>query len=552
MRTHRRRCSSALALGCLAGLPTDALAAGVPTSASLEEIVVEAPRIGLIGLSRSASEGVVPGVQLEGRPMLRTGEVLEVVPGLIVTQHSGDGKANQYFLRGFNLDHGTDFATRVDGVPVNLPTHAHGQGYTDINFMIPELVEEVHYRKGTYYAEQGDFSAAGSVNLSYRETLPAPIASLTVGEDNYYRGLLAGSTRLGTGTLLYGVDYSTTDGAWDLQQDFRKLNGLVKYTHGDDELGFGVTAVGYDGVWRSTDQIPLRAVQAGEISRFGYIDATDGGDSHRYSLSIDAWSRDGDRRWSANAYAIDYGLDLFSNFTYAIDDANGDQFEQFDSRRVYGGSVDADWNASLTAHPGTLRTGVELRHDAIEPVGLHQTTARVRHDTVREDSVRQTSYSAWVAHEQRWTSWLRTDVGVRADYFTFDVASDLPANSGSANDSIVSPRLGVTLGPWNDTEFFVNYGRGFHSNDARGTTISVDPLDGVSPSTRSIRWLLRPEPKLASAPRPGRGCNSRCPPGRSPSTPSCSSSGTAEPPRRAERASAAGSSWGRSGRRSTG
>ncbi len=443
---HRIAAAVGVALTCVLGDNPDSRAAGVPTS-GLEEIVVEASRIGLVGISRSASEGVVTGVQLEHRPVLRAGEVLEVVPGLIVTQHSGDGKANQFFLRGFNLDHGTDFATRVDGIPVNMPTHAHGQGYTDINFLIPELVDKVRYRKGTYYAEQGNFSAAGSADLSYQKTLPAPLASLTIGEDAYYRGLLAGSADVGGGTLLAALDYSTTDGPWELTQDYRKWNGLAKYTVGTDERGFGVTAMGYDGDWRSTDQIPLRAVEAGELSRFGYIDASDGGDSHRYSLSLDAWSRDDGRGWSANAYAIDYGLDLFSNFTYAIDEVNGDQFEQFDSRRVYGGRVTGDWNASLNALPGVLSAGVELRHDDIDPVGLHLTTERVRRDTVREDTVRQTSYSAWLTHDQRWNDWLRSEAGIRADYFDFSVRSDLAANSGDASDSIVSPKLVRRPGP---------------------------------------------------------------------------------------------------------
>jgi hypothetical protein len=185
--------------------------------------------------------------------------------------------------------------------------------------------------------------SAGSVDLVYRRTLREPVASLTAGEDNYYRGLLAGSADVGEGSFLVGVDYSSTDGPWDLEQDFRKLNGLVKYTRGDDDRGVGITAIGYDGDWRSADQIPLRAIHSGELSRFGYVDATDGGDSRRYSLSLDAWSREDGRGWSANAYAVDYGLDLFSNFTYALDEENGDQCEQFDSRRIFGGSLGGNW-----------------------------------------------------------------------------------------------------------------------------------------------------------------------------------------------------------------
>jgi outer membrane receptor protein involved in Fe transport len=475
----------------LAALPLPVLGAGIPTGAPLEEIVVTATRIGLVGESRAASEGVVLAIQLEGRPVLRPGEVLEVVPGLIVTQHSGDGKANQYFLRGFNLDHGTDFATRVDGIPVNMPTHAHGQGYSDINFLIPELVDEVHYRKGTYFADEGNFSAAGAADVAYRRRIEAPLASVTLGEGAYYRALLAASPELGGGVLLGAIDYSTADGPWDLPQDFRKVNGLLKYSRGAADRGYAVTAMGYDGRWNSTDQIPERAV-GGDcaaipfcIPRFGYVDGTSGGESHRYSLAVDAWSNhDGGRGWTASAWAMDYHLELVSNFTYAIDPINGDQFEQYDDRRVYGGRFEYAWPASLNALPGALRAGVELRHDVIEPVGLYLTAQAVRRETVREDEVTQTSYSAYLAHDQRWTDWLRTELGLRFDAFDFDVSSNLAANSGEASDSIASPKATLVLGPWRETEYFVNAGRGFHSNDARGTTIRVDPTDGVTPVDR--------------------------------------------------------------------
>jgi outer membrane receptor protein involved in Fe transport len=480
-----------LAVIAALSLPTAGQASGIPTASPLEEIVVTATRIGLIGESRAASEGVVLAIQLEGRPVLRPGEVLEVVPGLIVTQHSGDGKANQYFLRGFNLDHGTDFATRVDGIPVNMPTHAHGQGYADINFLIPELVDKVRYRKGTYFADEGNFSAAGAADIAYRRRLDAPFASLTIGEDEYYRALLAASPEVGGGVLLGALDYSTADGPWDLPQDLRKINGLVKFSRGEAERGFAVTAMGYDGSWASTDQVPARAV-GGDcadipfcISRFGYVDGTSGGESHRYSLSVDAWSNHDDGRgWTASAWAMDYHLELISNFTYALDPVNGDQFEQYDDRRVYGGRFEYVWPASLTSLPGALRAGAELRLDEIEPVGLFLTTRAERRETIREDDVKQTSYSAYLAHDQRWNDWLRTELGLRVDHFDFDVSSNLAANSGNASDSIASPKATVVLGPWRETEYFVNAGRGFHSNDARGTTIRVDPTDGVTPVDR--------------------------------------------------------------------
>ena len=482
---HRPRNRRAAAIATASMLVTTAvtpgMAAGIPTGEPLEEIVVTASRLGLVGESRAASEGVVPGVQLQGRPILRPGEVLEVVPGLVVTQHSGDGKANQYFLRGFNLDHGTDFATYVDGVPVNMPTHAHGQGYADINFLIHELVDEVHYRKGPYYAEEGNFSAAGVARIGYVRDSGAPTLGLTVGQDQYYRVLGTASPKVADGTLLLGVDWSQGDGPWQRPQDFQKTSGVVKYSRGDDAHGWSLAAMGYDGSWDSTDQVPQRAVDDGTIDRFGSIDQTTGGDSYRYSLSFDLWSRQEDRRWNALVYAIDYHLDLVSNFTYAIDTLNGDQFEQYDDRRVYGGRYVYDLDASFNDLQGVLQAGAEIRYDDIHPVALYRTRERERFETIRRDDVTQAQYSLFVSHDQRWTRWLRSTLGLRYDWFDFQVDSSLPANSGSETSSLPQPKLTIVLGPWNETEVFLNAGRGFHSNDARGTTIADDPIDGVTP-----------------------------------------------------------------------
>jgi outer membrane receptor protein involved in Fe transport len=473
---------TAAAAGLVTLLPALAFGGGIPVSTQwLEEVVVSGKLERLGGDPASATVGVATSEQLDLRPVLRTGELLEVVPGLIVTQHSGSGKANQYFLRGFNLDHGTDLATSVDGVPVNMPTHAHGQGYTDINFVIPELIESIDYRKGTYYAETGNFSAAGAVNMRYRSQLDAPFVAIESGDDDYRRGLLAGSIELGGGSLLMGVDYSATNGPWKLEERFHKRNGLMRYTHPTVDGRFSVTAQGYDGEWRSTDQIPLRGVQSAALDRFGFVDPTDGGESHRYSLATDWYEQIGEGRMHANAYAIDYRLDLFSNFTYALDTENGDQFEQFDERRVYGGQLSWAQPLSSMGLEHELDVGLELRRDDIATVGLYQTVARQRIDTTREDEVTQSSYSAYSSLKTRWSEHVRTEVGLRADRFEFDVRSNLAANSGSTNESIVSPKFSLILGPWRETEFFCNVGKGFHSNDARGTTIRVDPTDGVTP-----------------------------------------------------------------------
>ena len=237
----------------------DGWGSGLPAG-GLEEVVVTARRAELIGQVQSASQGIVLAEQLENRPTLRPGEILEVVPGLVVTQHSGDGKANQYFLRGFNLDHGTDFATRVDGIPVNMPTNAHGQGYSDLNFMMPELVDSIEYKKGTYYADEGNFSAAGAADIRYRRRVDAPFMTLAGGQDGFGRAVLAASPHVADGDLLLAGEYFHNDGPWDLKERYRKVGGLVKYTAGESDHGFAVEAMGYDGNWRSTDQIPRRAV----------------------------------------------------------------------------------------------------------------------------------------------------------------------------------------------------------------------------------------------------------------------------------------------------
>jgi outer membrane receptor protein involved in Fe transport len=455
--------------------------AGVP-AAGLEEIVITAERHGLYGDVDSATEGLVPSEQLETRPVLRTGELLEVVPGLVVTQHSGDGKANQYFLRGFNLDHGTDLATRIDGVPVNMPTHAHGQGYSDINFLIPELLESVAYRKGPYYAEEGDFSAAGSVDLRYRTELPGPIYEVAGGEHGYARALLAQSPELAGGSFLYALDYSINDGPWLLPADYRKANAVAGYARGEEAHRWSLTASAYDGDWTSTDQIPLRAVASGAIDRLGFVDATDGGGSTRTGLTF-AWH---DARatiaWDALAYAIDYRLDLFSNFTYALDHPDdGDQFEQLDDRRVYGFAGSLARANAIGGLAGTLTAGVQLRYDDIDTVGLYHTRARERLSTLREDAVEQSALGLHVEQSLDLAPRVRAVAGLRWQRDAFDVASSLAANSGTADGALVLPKLSFVLGPWSSTEFFLNAGRGFHSNDGRGTTTVVDPSDAVSP-----------------------------------------------------------------------
>ena len=282
---------------------------------------------------------------------------------------------------------------------------------------------------------------------------------------------------------MLGFDSTYTDGPWDLKEHFRKINGVVKYSHGDNDQGFNLEAMGYDGKWRSTDQIPLRAVQSGAIDRFGNIDPTDGGTTYRYSVSGNYWSELGPGKITALLYDINYKLDLFSNFTYFDDDpVHGDQFEQFDKRNILGTDVRYVQPLNLFAKDGELISGIQVRYDDIKAAGLYRTEERQRLSTSRQDSVKQTSYSAFVSQRTSWTDWYRTEAGVREDFFDFKVNSNLTANSGSAGDHIASPKLTMVFGPWGKTEYFLDWGRGFHSNDARGATIKVDPSDSVTPA----------------------------------------------------------------------
>ncbi|MHC2434312.1 TonB-dependent receptor [Bradyrhizobium sp. USDA 4451] len=438
----------------------------------------------------AASARQIGGDEVNARPVSRVGEVLEVVPGLIVTQHSGEGKANQYFLRGFNLDHGTDLAITVDGMPVNMPTHGHGQGYADINFLIPELIQSIDVRKGPYYADKGDFASAGAVDINYLDRLSKNIVELTAGSFGYQRAMAAGSTKVGDGTLLAAFEANKYDGPWDVPDDIRKLNGVLRYSQGTATDGFSLTAMAYSNGWNSTDQLAQRAIDQGLVGRYGSLDPTDGGTSSRLSLS-GSWAQSSDYgRTKLNAYVIRSSLQLYNDFTYFLDDpVNGDQFSQIDRRTVYGFDASHAANVRIAGIETQTLFGVQARYDDIN-VGLFKTAQREILSTVRNDQVQEGSLALWADTTARWTDWLRTTVGVREDYFAGHVLSDTPQNSGNAQAAMTSPKAGIVLGPWAKTEFYGNAGFGLHSNDIRGATITVDPNDKVTPLDR-VPLLVR-------------------------------------------------------------
>ncbi|MEH2471939.1 hypothetical protein V1281_006873 [Nitrobacteraceae bacterium AZCC 2161] len=427
----------------------------------------------------SASEKTVSGADVNARPLSRPAEALEVVPGLIVTQHSGDGKANQYFLRGFNLDHGTDLAIDIDGMPVNMRTHAHGQGYADLNFLIPELIGSVNIRKGPYFADEGDFSSVGSVHINLLDSVTRTMASITAGSFGYRRGFGVTSTKLGEGTLLVAGEVQGYNGPWDNPDNLRKLNGVMRYSQGTTDDGLSLTAMAYANKWNSTDQVPLRAINSGEIGRYGALDPSDGGNSNRFSLS-GRWARSDDEGSSkANFYVIKSSLNLWNNFTYFLSDpVNGDQFHQHDDRVLGGLSGSHTFNSQFAGLPMQTEVGVQTRYDDIR-LDLSNTVRRQFLSPVRSDAVKEGSVGVFVQNTLFWTDWLRSSIGWRGDYYDTSVLSYFaPANSGNASAVIGSPKFGLVLGPFAKTEFFLNAGEGFHSNDARGVTITESPLDG--------------------------------------------------------------------------
>ena len=461
-------------------LLTALLAAPLPALAAeelVEEVVVWGRAIDLMGTADSASQGVVGYADFSTRPIMRVGELVEVVPGMIATQHSGPGKANQYFLRGMNLDYGSDFSARFDGMPVNMRSHAHATGYLDLNFMFPEIIETVEYRKGPYYADVGDFSAAGGAAFKTYDRLDQNFAEFQAGTEDDYRFVGGYGHDLGGGDLILAVEYFVRDGPWVLEQDLNKVNALVKYTRKYPDFDVRLSALAYDAEWNSTNQIPLRAVENGSTPRFGFIDPDLGGDSSRYSLIASASSENFD----ISAYVSYYEMNLINNPTYFLNDpVNGDEFEQEDQRWIYGLTATYPTEVEIAGYSSSPRIGLEVRYDDVSEVNLFNTVARRRIGTVREDTVEELSISLFGDIEVNLSDRLRATLGLRWDYFDFEVDALRLVNSGSDSDSLLQPKFGLGYAVSDRMEIYANYGIGFHSNDVRGAVIAVDPVTGAA------------------------------------------------------------------------
>jgi hypothetical protein len=467
------------------GIGAAVLAADAADSidSTLEQVTVTAPRLDLLGTASSASEGVVADQELQLAPQYRPGQLMESVPGLIVTLHSGEGKANQYLLRGYNLDHGTDLETYVDGMPVNQPTHAHGQGYTDLNFMIPELADALSYTKGPYYANVGDFGAVGSVRMSYRDTIPDQI-SATFGSFDFQRYFAAGSQALGNGNLLAAAESQHYDGPFTNPDDARKESAVLRYSGGDDTNGYSVTGMFYHQLWNSTTDIPLRAIAEGFAGdRFGTLDPTDGGRSQRASLSGLYHAMLGEGKFTASTFYEYNQLHIYNNFTrFLIDPVHGDQEDQFENRRVVGGAANYSLPMRIGPFENEFSAGILSRYDLLG-VGRTPTEARVPLSPANEppsfsnsDHVFLFAGGAYVQAITRWSSTVRTVLGLRDDYqhgSDVDYLAGLHetagyTNAGSAHQSLLQPKGSVIYSPTDYLEFYASAGQGFHSADLRG------------------------------------------------------------------------------------
>ncbi|MBS2024376.1 MAG: TonB-dependent receptor [Deltaproteobacteria bacterium] len=455
----------------------------VPDSAPQYTATIESPRDFTAASSRSVRDK-----DFLSRPMSSPEDILRVVPGLVLAQHQGGGKADQLFLRGFDADHGTDVAVSLDGIPVNLVSHAHGQGYADLHFLIPEVIERVDVSKGPYFADLGDFDTAGAVNLVTRKSFETSQVNVQTGSFGTWRALGIAAPQSDSVQSWFAVELYGTQGPFVNPERLERTNLFGKVTvplggRSDVSLLFNA----YSSSWTGSGQIPQRLVDAGFLDRFDAIDPTEGGSTERQQVILTLSARaDSRTRLSAALSFIRSGLVLFNDFTFqANDPVHGDEIEQDDDRTVLAANVRFDHNFRDDLLPGTLigSFGAQARSDGIH-AALWKVEKRARlaaclasANPCVDTDTRETSGAGWAQLDWRPNDWLRAIVGARFDQFQFDVRSNKPDGSIDASHpqpldpvrarSIFSPKASLVLKPVNPWELFVNFGSGFHSNDAR-------------------------------------------------------------------------------------
>jgi outer membrane receptor protein involved in Fe transport len=480
-------CSLQFLLGgaVAAFIASPALAAdqGAPAPVAAEEPIEEVLIFGraeqLIGVAPAASEGAVAGADLDVRPILRVAELLEAVPGLIAAQHSGSGKANQYFLRGFNLDHGTDFTTYIDDVPLNLRSQGHGQGYLDVNGLIPEVIERIDYRKGPYRADIGDFGLAGAAFMTTSVRFDRPFAQAEVGDYGWYRAATGGTFDVGPGELMLAGQWKTYDGPWQQPEDLQHLSAYGKYSFVSSLGVLDASLSIYDATWRPTEQIPERAIGTSICpDEFCAIDPTAFGTTTRVIGAAHIDSEAGNALVRGTVYGQYYDWHMSSNPTFFLDDpVNGDQIDQADRRWIWGGRLEV----SEQLFPNLEgKLGLEGRYDDVRKIALFDSVAGQRVGVISAHSIGEGSAAAYAEVTWNPIERLRLFGGLRGDYYDFDVtALDGTSTTGSADDSILSPKLAIAYQATDYLEFYGNWGRGFHSNDARGVIDPASPVPGL-------------------------------------------------------------------------
>lgn len=449
---------------------TDAAEAEADAGAG-NEIVVFGRAEAKIGVAQAASEGSVAGSDLLVRPLLRVAELLEAVPGMIAAQHSGSGKANQYFLRGFNLDHGSDFTTYIDDVQMNFRTHGHGHGYLDLNGLIPEIIAREDYRKGPYRADGGDFALAGAAYMHTIEAFDAPWASVEAGSYGWRRVAAGGTVKAGAGGLTLVGQAKIYNGPWEKAENLRHFSGFMKYARPTGLGQLDLTVHAYSGRWDPTEQIPERIV--GSAICADVFCAPDPSAKGRTTRMIANAQLSGDG-WRGNVSAQFYDWSMFSNPTYANADGSSAQIRQFDRRWVFTAKAEKTWRP---ADGLSLILGAEGRYDAIGDVGVENTAAQAFVASL--GAYRVGEFSAAGYAEAAWQPFeaLRVNAGLRGDTYHYDVRARNPEaaalGEGSGNASLFSPKLGIAFRVAPQLELYANWGQGFHSNDVRGAVTST-------------------------------------------------------------------------------
>lgn len=441
-------------------------------------IVVTARAEGRIGRDLSASVGAISGEDIRARPLLRTSELAEAVPGLIAVQHSGGGKAAQYYIRGYNLDHGTDFSISLDGVPMNLPTHAHGQGYLDLNGLIPETIDRIDYRKGPYAAQDGDFSLIAAASMRTLDRVDRPFVMVEAGSYDYRRIAAVGSVALGPGDLLVAGDFSANNGPWQLPERLRHYAGFVKYSTDTDWGMLRASLSLYDASWQPTEQIPVRAIGVEVPDRFGTLDPYLRGETRREIATLGLENED----FSASLYAQHYHFDLLSNFTFFLDDpVHGDELEQAEDRWTFGLRLQ---RRVALGDRWQLTLGVDARSDRIDDLALYHGEAGQRIGTTSLSNVRESAIAGYAELRWRPVDRLTLSGGGRVDHYHFRIdGRDGVTPDKRKGASIATPKLSAAWTVSPHVELYANYGQGFHSNDARGVLATSEAVPALSRGT---------------------------------------------------------------------